>query len=264
MLALAAGAPRHLAPGNMPELAALSLSEPRVLWVIFGTAAGGLVRGLTGFGSALVAFPILSLFLGPVLAVPVIVVLDAVLTLPLLPGALRRCRWREVLPLALGAAVAIPLGARLLVTLDGDLLRRATAAMIVVFVAVMACGWRYRGRTRPLVSAGVGALAGAMGGATGLSGPPVVLFWLGGESDASTVRANLIASFGLMTVVTVTSYWLGGLFSRQVLLLAVVLSPVFALALWLGAHGFRFASERFFRWASLLLIGVTALLSLVQ
>lgn len=248
----------------MSEFAQLPLTEPWFLWVIAGTAAAGLVRGLSGFGSALVAVPVLSIFFGPAVAVPVVTIIDSVLTVPLLPAAFRRCRWREVLPLALGATALVPLGTQLLIVVEGDLLRRATALVILAAVAAMAFGWRYRGAIRPLLSLGVGALSGAMAGAIGISGPPVILFWLGGQADAPTVRANVIAFFGLIAVITLLTYWLNALFTPRVLALALVLAPVFGLALWLGAHGFRFASERVFRWFSLGLIALVALASLLH
>lgn len=247
----------------MPEFASLPLTQPWFLLVIAGTMAAGIVRGLSGFGSALIVIPILSIFFGPAIGVPVLTLLDVVLTVPLLPSAFRRCRWREVLPLAIAAAVSVPLGTQILILVDGNLLRRAIALIIIAFVVVMASGWRYHGKSGPLLNLGVGACAGAMSGAIGISGPPVILFWLGGPSDMSTVRANVIAFFGLLEVATIASYWLNHLFTGEVLALTLVLAPAYAIALWLGARAFRLVSERLFRIVSLGLIALIALLSLL-
>lgn len=246
----------------MPEFAALPLHEPRFLLVIAGTVAAGIVRGLAGFGSALIIVPILNIFFGPAIGVPTLVLFDPLLTLPLVPSAFRRCSWREVLPLVIAAALFVPLGAQILVLIDGNLLRRATAIVIIAFVAVMAYGWRYHGRSGTLLNLGVGACAGVMSGAMGVSGPPVILFWLGGPSDASIVRANVIAFFALLALATVATFWANHLFTREVVALALVLAPVYAVSLWLGARAFKLVSERVFRNFSLGLIALVAIASL--
>jgi uncharacterized membrane protein YfcA len=246
----------------MSDLAALHLAEPWFIWVVLGTVAAGLVRGLSGFGSGMVLVPILGAAFGPAVAVPLMIVVDGLVTAPLLPSAFRRCHWREVLPITIGGALLVPVGVRLLTLLDAILLRRITGLAILVLVIVMALGWRYARRASPGLSFGVGALSGTMGGAMGIAGPPVILFWLGGQADASTVRANVIAYFGLIGVISAVSLWLGGLFTREVLWLSVVLTPVYAVSLWLGVRSFRLASERTFRRLSLALIALIALGSL--
>ena len=247
----------------MADLAALPLHEPWFLLVIAGTAAAGIVRGLSGFGSALIIVPILNIFFGPAVSVPTLMLFDPLLTLPLVPAAFRRCQWREVLPIATAAMLAAPLGALALVLVDGTLLRRVTALVIIVFVAVVARGWRYRGRGNTPLNLAIGASAGAMAGAIGISGPPVILFWLGGAADATTVRANVIAFFALVALAAIATFWANDLFTREVVTMAIVLAPVYGVSLWLGARAFTLVSERSFRMVSLGLIALIALVSLI-
>ena len=52
---------------------------PEPLWaMILIAAAAGVVRGFTGFGAGLILVPSYILLLGPTLAVPIVVLLDAV------------------------------------------------------------------------------------------------------------------------------------------------------------------------------------------
>lgn len=222
----------------------------------------GLVRGLVGFGGALILVPLLSAFLGPLAAVPVLNIVDGVTTLPLVPAAMRRCHWPEVLPLFLGALVLLPAGVHVLRVVDPVMLRHVMSAVILIIVICLATGIRYAKSPGKATSTGVGALSGLMSGAVGLSGPPIVLFWLGGQTDAPTTRANLIAYFALSSgAVIVTMAWVG-LFTWPVLRLSIVLSPIYALGVLLGARGFRYASERVFRGFALSLIAVVAVVSL--
>lgn len=234
------------------------------IWIVVATFGAGLVRGLTGFGSAMIMMPVLSAFLGPVVAVPILNLVDAVTSLPMLPPATRRCRWREVVPLFVGAALLMPLGVHLLRVVDPVLLRHVMAALILLMAIVMTFGLRYRGEPNRLVSLAVGAVSGLLSGAIGLSGPPVILFWLGGQANAVTARANVIAYFGLMTVALIATMLWNGLFTGLVVGLSLILMPLYALGLVLGARGFRFASEHAFRYVALALIAAVAVFSLFK
>ena len=50
----------------------------------------------------MIIVPVISLFLGPVVAVPVLNVIDTITSLPMLPPAMRRCHWRAWLRLCVG------------------------------------------------------------------------------------------------------------------------------------------------------------------
>jgi uncharacterized membrane protein YfcA len=102
-----------------------------------------------------------------------------------------------------------------------------------------------------------------MGGAIGVPGPPVILFWLGSRADAAIVRANIIMFLALLVVTSYVSFAVGGLFTREVFVVAVFLMPIFGASIWLGAHAFRFSSERTFRLLALGIIAAIALLSLL-
>jgi uncharacterized membrane protein YfcA len=238
------------------------LNDPRY-WIVLGAAAlAGLVRGFSGFGGAMVFVPVASLLYEPRLAVVWLFVADDIAGLILLPAAVRQCAWREVLPLAAGAVVAVPAGAALLVLVDAGAMRWAISGMILLAVAVMASGWRYHGRLGLPATLGTGALAGLFGGAASMPGPPVVLLWLGGQSGAGTVRANLVTFFGFTALASGLSYWAGGLLTAESLLGSLPVVPVYLLLLRVGTRLFVRASDRHFRLFALALCALSALIGL--
>ncbi|NIS35970.1 MAG: TSUP family transporter, partial [Actinobacteria bacterium] len=89
----------------------------------------GIVRGFSGFGAGLVMAPSLSLLLGPTVAVPVIVLLDAVAGAQLIPPAIRNVRWRTVGPLGLAACVGVPLGSLGLARLDPTIVEKSISGV---------------------------------------------------------------------------------------------------------------------------------------
>lgn len=206
--------------------------------------------------------PVASLLYEPKLAAVWLFVADDVAALTMLPAALRQCVWREVLPLAAGAVLAVPAGVALLVLVDAELMRWVICLLILLAVAIMATGWRYHGRLGLPATLGTGALAGLTGGAASLPGPPVVLLWLGGQGDAATVRANLVAFFGFTAVSAGFSYWGGGLFTAESLVGALPLVPAYLLLLRFGSRLFARTSDRQFRLAALGLCAFAALVGL--
>jgi len=236
--------------------------DNRLLWAAGAAVLAGLVRGFSGFGAAMIFVPLASAIYEPKAAVILLFLVDATVTVPMLIPAFRRCSWREVAPLAIGATVTVPFGVYILTVARPDLLRWVIAAAILAAVTALSCGWRFRRVPNVPGTLAIGGAAGLTGGMASLSGPPIVLFWLGGQSDAPVVRANIIAFFGLTTVVIGVSYWLNGLFTEDLLVRALALMPIYALALWAGATGFRLAPSPLYRMAALLICAVAAVLAL--
>ncbi len=245
----------------MPALPEL-LADPAMIVTLAVAVVAGMVRGFAGFGAALVFMPVAAASLGPAVASPSLLLFDAVLALPLTLGALRSARLATVLPMAAGAVAFVPLGAYALVHADAAALRWGVCAIVFVALALLASGLRWPGPPRPGPSLGVGAAAGFMGGLAQISGPPVVVYLLGGSRPAAETRANLFVFFGCNTVVTLVAYAVAGLFTARVVATALVVGPAYALGLFTGSRLFARASEAFYRrlaFALILAAGVAGL-----
>ncbi len=231
----------------LAENAAPILFDWRLLAAILATAIAGVMRGYSGFGTAVILAPVYSLLWGPRAGVPVMLLMELVVSLQLLPGAIKDADRRVVLPLGGAAALATPFGAWILLTADGDTLRRFIGGFVLVFGLLLMSGWRYHG-SRPLpLNLAVGTAAGLLKGATGMSGPPVILYLLAGLEDAKRHRANLILFFATIAIVSIVPPLLGGLIDLPVLVRLAVLLPVMALAVPIGARLFKVVPERLYR-----------------
>ncbi|SLN56222.1 sulfite exporter TauE/SafE family protein [Oceanibacterium hippocampi] len=239
------------------------LSDPRLPALFGAVFMAGLIRGFSGFGAAMVFMPIASALYSPPAAVAMLAVTDTVITLPITLAAMRRCRWPEIMPLTIGAAIMTPIGVKALLYVDPGVMRIVISAMILAAVAAMATGWRYAGTPTRTVTVGVGALSGFAGGMAGLMGPPVILFWLGGQHDMLKVRDNILAFFGIATIVTMTTYFLNDMLTPERLTISAVLMPLYAVAIFLGARGLRYATDALFRRLALVFCGAVAILALV-
>lgn len=207
-------------------------TDPAFLGLAGASALAGLVRGFSGFGSAMIFVPIVGALQTPAVAVVLLFLVDTAVSLPLLPPAFARCAWREVAPLGLGAALLVPAGVELLLWADPTTLRWTISLRVLVFTAVLASGWRRRGEASVPATFLIGASAGLGGGLASLYGPPVVLFWLSGHQDAAIVRANILAFFGLMTAVAAATYLMNGMITGGILATAARWLPSTASVSW--------------------------------
>ncbi len=227
-------------------------------------AIAGVVRGVTGFGGAMVAVPPLALLLGPHLAVPVVLALESVVAAPMLMRTRHRVQWRVIGAIIAAACVTVPFGAFVLVTTEPQLIRQAIAVMVIVFALVLLSGWRYRGQPRLTTSLGLGAVSGAMTGATSIGGPPVILYLLSGPEPVETTRANLTLYIAVTSLLGVVMLWYHGLFDTRAAWTSLWLAPAYYIGLLSGERLFpRFSDTRFRQFTLLLLIAVSTAILLV-
>jgi uncharacterized protein len=241
---------------------AAALSDSRFVAAVVVAALSGFVRGFSGFGSALIYIPLIAAIYEPRIAAPTLLLIDLAGSAPFTIRELARCNWREVAPTTIAAAVAVPLGVMALVLIDAIVLRWFIAFLVLTLLAVLASGWRYHGKPTLPVSVAVGLFAGFGSGAVQIAGPAVIVFWLGGSSDAVTVRANLMVFFFLMGFITCAAYVAQGIITADILALSVLLGIPFVLAMWAGARWFHGASDAAYRRVAYAIIAVSALVSL--
>ena len=240
-----------------------STQSTSVLAMLALTAlAAGLSRGFSGFGAALIFIPVAARLVGPQLASATLPIIDVVLAAPLIKPAWSLASRPAVLLMMFGALVGIPLGTVVLALADPLLLRWLIVGLAAAMLLLLLSGWRYHGRPHGSLTVAVGAISGLFSGIAQIGGPPVVANWLGGETRADATRASIILFFAAGNFIGIASYWVGGLMTREVFLLALVSAPSYGLGLWVGSKLFGHASDATFRRVALGLIALAIILGL--
>src|SRR5215470_14966685 len=90
---------------------AAAIADRRFAVALAISALSGLVRGFSGFGSALIYMPLVAAVYEPRIAAVTPLLIDFFASTPFAIKEVHGCSWREVLPIFLAAAVAIPFGA---------------------------------------------------------------------------------------------------------------------------------------------------------
>ena len=246
----------------MPDVLAQALAVPGLGWLIAAALIAGLVRGFSGFGTAMVFLPVAGQVLPPVSAITAMIMMDIVGPLPNVPRALRDGEPGDVLRLSAGALIALPVGLALLLAIPPEVFRYTVSVLALLLVVMLIGGFRYHGRRSPSLVFGTGALAGFLGGVSGVIGPPVILFYMAGSAAASRVRANTLL-FLLITDIAMLGYFaLAGRLAAGAVAIGVALIVPYTLANIAGAAIFSQSHERIYRAAAYAIIAASAIMGL--
>ena len=236
----------------MPDLLAL----PFLICAVVACIAG-MVRGFAGFGAAMVMTPIFSALYGPAVGVALCLMLEIAVALPVVPGVLGLVDWRRIGLMLVAAAVGVPFGNLVLTWAEPEPMRWAISAIVLGAVALLASGWRYKGKPRPATTLAAGVSSGFLNGLAGMAGPPIAFYYLAGQDNAAHVRANLTTYFVFVDLVAIATFASRSLVDWNTVVLALFLAPAVMLGGVLGAKLFPLASENFYRRLALaLLVGV--------
>ncbi|GJL81301.1 MAG: UPF0721 transmembrane protein [marine bacterium B5-7] len=220
-------------------------------WIFLGAVPlatlSGFVRGVTGFGGAMVFTAPMALLVEPKIAVMIALVLEAFAALNMLPEALKKCSSRVIAPLCLAACLTIPFGTYLLTELDSGVLKRFIAGTVLVLAIFMLRGFRYTGRQRITTSAILGGVSGLLVSATSVGAPPVILYLLSGPDSVATTRANLTLYIIAISMIALMVLLLRGAFNPASGLIAILLAPCYFSGVWFGSRVFPRVDDKSFR-----------------
>jgi len=195
------------------------------------------IRGITGFGSGLIAVPMLALFLPLQFVVPLVLLLD--FTASIVIGGLhfKRVQWDEVGILIPFGIVGVVLGTSLLVKLPPAPMLMTLAAFVFVFAVRSLFNVHgdkpiSRGWAVPASLTG-----GTVGGLFGTGGPPYVIYLNHRIRDKGDLRATLSAVFFTEGLARIITFLVAGLLmTLQVWVAYIVALPLVLGALYLGGH----------------------------
>ena len=218
---------------------------------IFTTIVAFVIKGLTGFGPALVMVPVFSYFLPFTEVVPISGALLFFSNLPLAFSGRGQLPKRSFIPAAIGFGAGVALGGNLLVILPEAVLQKILGVTLVGFCGYQLWGGRQVDE-KPLLDRGeqvrllvVSSLSGLIVGAVGAGALPLIIY-LGLRYPKANFRLLLTYVFLVGSASQVAVYSLRGLYTPDVLLWSVgLIAPMF-LGLWFGSLFFGRVPQRTF------------------
>ncbi len=194
----------------MPDILTQVLAFEGLPWVVLSAFVAGIVRGFSGFGTALIYLPVAAQFMPPLWTMITLAALDVIGPTPNLPKALRTAHKRDLGRMLAAMLLLMPVGLMVLSAVDPSVFRYAVSIIGLGMLAVLIGGLRYRGTVTPPMVYGIGGAGGFLGGACGMPGPPVIMFYMASPHGPAVVRSNtMIYLFGydimLLVVLAISS-----------------------------------------------------------
>ena len=246
----------------MPDLLASALATEGLVWLVVAACVAGLVRGFSGFGSAMVIMPVASSVLSPVEAVIFLVAAELIGPLPNARAAWRDGTPRDVGLLVLGALLALPLGVWALSAMDATFFGWVVSASVIILLALIVSGWRLRGALTRRLTVTAGALGGFMTGFAGIPGPPVIMLYMASTLSAAVIRANFLLYLVALDLLLFILLSLLGMMNWSIAFLGLLVGIPNLIGNMLGARLFDPSAERLFRNVAYLVIAASAIIGL--
>ena len=235
----------------------------QVALAVLATLAAAYVRGLAGFGMAILLVPVLALAIEPAESVFIANILGLLIGLTEVRRLLRESESSARL-IALVALLATPFGFVVLASTPPDIARFVIALVALGAFAAIFLPRRPADMPGPLHTGATGVAAGLLTGFAGMPGPPVVPYYLGRDIPKPVARASMMLVFVAASLAGVTSGTLLGVGSWHIAGFGIALFPVVLLGNWLGNRSFGKVGDRAWRIFTGVVLGAAAAAALIR
>lgn len=195
-----------------------------------------LIRSAFGFGEALIAVPLLALWIPLREAAPLALLFSMTVASVVIAHDWKKIHLSSATGLLLATVPGLPLGMLLLTEGHPALVKAVLGTLIVAFSL-----WGLSARKSPEIRGhnrgwlvACGFTAGVLGGAYAMSGPPLVLYGAMKRWPPQQFRATLQAYFLPAGLLASAGYWIAGLWIPQVLHFYLISLPALVPAVVLG------------------------------
>jgi len=210
------------------------------LWMGIVWFGAGLIQGLTGFGSALMAVPLLSLFLDLTQVVPLATLQGVAITFCLSWQLRRSLSLQRIGPLLLGSLPGVLFGVTLLKYADPAAMKLLLGAMVTGYAL-------YALLSRPVVERRLhpfwgylaGFATGAIASAFSAGGPPTIIYTTLAGWSKDSIKATLSGFFLCAGLLAAGAHLTAGLTTVTVVRYFAATLPFVLLGVWVGSRFYQ-------------------------
>lgn len=193
-----------------------------------------IAQGITGFGFALLAVPLLSLIMPFGQVVPIVVGLSLFSNLVMILKLYQHVELKKIWLLIVFGFIGIPIGGYILLVIEAVILKVLVGLFIFVFAILLLRKITFPIRNEYLAFPIVGILSGLLNGSISASGPPLVLFLTNQGKDQQVFKANLAFYGVFLNISTMVVFFMNGTLSRDVIELIVQLLVIMIVGTVIG------------------------------
>ena len=198
----------------------------------------GFTQGFTGFGSALIMLPLLTLLVGVKTVVPMVILLGLCINVVLLLQIHRHLEWKRVRVLFTASVPGIFCGVYILKTMSTGFLELAIGGVLIVFPGYLMSRGVPEREIAPVWAWPVGFISGVLGGSVSAGGPPVIIYTAMQPWDKLPIKSTLVGFFLLTSMTTCVVQAANGFMTREVLILFAEGLPALVTGVLAGSYLF--------------------------
>lgn len=248
---------------NLAELTGLPAAMLALAAVM--TLGAAVIRGLTGFGLAIILVPLLGLLIPPAQAVVLGILLQLLIGPVGLAGVMRDAHRASALPLSLVAMTTTPLGMATLTAVPPDVARLLIALIALGAFALILLPQLPVGHRPGAVAIGLtGAASGVLNGFAAMPGPPIVPFYLRQSLAPLEARASMMLVFFATAIAGTLAAWWADLLDMNLLRLAILLFVPLVAGNWFGGLAFGRVPAPLWRSIVGVVLGIAGIGALIR
>lgn len=195
----------------------------------------GFAQGLTGFGGALVAIPLLCFAMELRTAVPLTILNGVVITTFMAVGLRHHLDLKKITPLLIGSLPGVVLGVVFLKQVNQDIMKQILGVFLVSYSMYnLFYSPRQLNPTR-VWAYFAGFLTGAITAALSAGGPPTIIYTTLTDWDKNVIKATLSGFFAINGYFALVAQAASGIFTLSLLKIFVITIPCVLLGTALGS-----------------------------
>jgi len=229
------------------------------LIIVLTVAIASFIRGVSGFGAALITMPVLSGLTSIEVAAPLVAIIGVTNDTLLCLYYRRSFEWDIVVKLWAGSILGIPIGFLLLRLFPSSWMISALGLMITAYAlyalfdpvlpTLKSQRWLY----------GTGFMCGALSGSYNIPGPPIILYGNSQHWSQEKFKSNLSVFFWGNALLVVSGHILEDRYSVALLHQYAIALPSIVIGLVMGTVLSRFFNPLIFRKVVLVILTVIGL-----
>ena len=231
----------------MDFLSYLQLSFLEIYFIVFTVFIASIIRGFNGFGFSATCISGFSFILPAIEIVPIILILEVIISIFMVPYILNKIDWNFVLKLILGIIIGSPIGVYLLKYLPPDVTHLSVCVLIIFFSFLLMQGYLNKKINNNYGKFFTGIVSGILNGLTTLGGMPVALFLLVTSIQPAIIRGSLAALFFLTDTYAFALSFFAGIVDMTTIYRTLPLIIILPIGVYMGDKFFVKSKEETYR-----------------
>ena len=223
----------------------LSLIE--IYFIITTVFIASIIRGFNGFGFSATCISGFSFILPAIEIVPIILILEVIISIFMAPYIWNKIDWSFVLKLFTGIIIGSPLGLYLLKYLSSEITHLSVCLIIVFFSILLMKGYENKRINNDYGKFFIGIISGTLNGLTTLGGMPVALFLLVTSIQPAIIRGSLAALFFLTDIYAFVLSFFVGIVDMTTIYRTLPLIIILPIGVYIGDKLFVKSKEKTYR-----------------